>query len=72
MTLINKIVQNVEHKVLNAGNSVSSKVEQHAAEKTENILLKTPQADVFQPIKYKKVYGRGSRICKKNIKNKKL
>ena len=54
MTLINKIVQNVEHKVLNAGNSVSSKVEQHAAEKTENILLKTPQADVFQPIKYKK------------------
>ena len=54
MTLINKIVQNVEHKVLNAGNSVSSKVEPHAAEKTENILLKTSQADVFQPIKYKK------------------
>ena len=40
MTLINKIVQNVEHKVLNAGNSVSSKVEQHAAEKTENKTVK--------------------------------
>lgn len=54
MALVNKILQNAEHRILNAGKHVLPKTQTHAAEKTENIFLKTPQADVFQPIKYKK------------------